>query len=215
MRMKLLCAAVAALLAAGGTARADVLALTPGFGGGSYGNPIGLNLGYAFQVTAPIMVTALAYFEDSDPDPMQGTHTVGIWANGGGAPVASASVSAADPVVDFAHNPVPEHFNYHAITPVLLSTGVTYVVSGTPFSTDTFFTADNFVMGAGILFVEGRYGTTAGGYAESVYSPVWAPLGGNFLYELAAAQVPAPGAAGLLAMAAAALFLRGRRRFAR
>lgn len=210
MKQWLAAATCAAALATGGGADAGVLALSP-LDSGGFGNPAGLNLGYAFQVTVPISVTALAYFEDSDPDPLQGTHTVGIWRDGNpGAALALASVSPADPVIDIPLSNGTQHFYYAAIAPVTLNPGDTYVVSGTPDSRDTFYEAPFFTLGAEIAFVQGRYGTTAGGYAET-NGGGHALLGGNFLYELASVTtVPEPSGALLLIAPLALLAARWR-----
>ena len=206
-------AACAVVLAASGSASANVLALSP-LASGGFGNPIGLNLGWSFQVTVPVKVTALAYFEDSDPDPLQGSHTVGIWADGDGAnPLAIASVDPGDTVIDIPLSNGTQHFYVQTIAGVVLTPGNTYVVSGTPNGADTIYQAPFFTLGAEILFVSDRYGSTPGGYAESGNGSVQAWLGGNFLYELAdVAAAPEPGTLALLLGPLAAIAWRRRAR---
>lgn len=189
---------------------ASTLALTPHATGGGYGNPAGYDWGYAFQVTTPISVSALAYYEDSDPAPLQSTHTVGIWIDGQpSTPLATATVHPGSSIITISGSP-NHYFYYTSITPVVLNTGTTYVVAGSPGSGDTMYVTPAFTSGAEIAYIEGRYGYGQGGYAGSAYS--YAAFGGNFLYEPASAPVPLPASLWLFVSGLVALTLRRRAR---
>ncbi|HEX3769131.1 MAG TPA: DUF4082 domain-containing protein, partial [Puia sp.] len=78
-----------------------------------------LTVGMRFQASVPGQITGVRFWQNAL---MSGIHTVALYANGGGAPLATATVN--DPIVTTS-NWRPVTFT----TPVTITPGVTYVVA--------------------------------------------------------------------------------------
>ena len=158
----------------------------------------------SFHVNTQINVTALATYKN-DGAVLQAGHLVSLWsATGDNTPLATATVTPADPAVTVPYSPHP-HFYYHRnITPLLLTPG-DYVVGGTPASEDFFFQSNGVLSAPAITFLEGRYGYVVDGRPEGNFT--LPAFGGNFLFTAADEDngpngVPAPSSVVLLVIGA-------------
>lgn len=188
-RVFLTVAACAAATAAS-PAFAEQLALeVPSWGAGGGGWAFaGAEYGYAFQVNAPVQVTALAcYTLDSR---RLGHHVVRLWRDGGEL-LATATVTLGSPVIGDGSG---SGFGYEPIEPLALDPGSTYVVGSSPVPEEFFYLTPAFYEGPEIQFIEGRYSEFPGDSYPALEYAGLAAFGGNLLYEpLAAAAVASTG----------------------
>jgi hypothetical protein len=89
-----------------------------------YSDDIPATLGYLFSVKSDFNVTSLGWFDDS-LNGFQDPHTIELFDASSHTMLSSLTLSAGtvDPLTGF--------FRYHAITPVMLTPGVTYLLAGT------------------------------------------------------------------------------------
>jgi len=118
----------------------------------------GYTVGWAFNVSVPVTVTSLGWFDDQDTLGLASDHPVGIFSAGGSL-LVSATVTTFDPLTVSTGSQPGFGFRYHAITPFTLESG-SYVIGGlSPLgTTDGFYDFGSAVTtAAGITYVEGRY----------------------------------------------------------
>jgi hypothetical protein len=100
----------------------DHLATPPGTGGAlnvGHDAPGALTVGMRFTASVPGTITGISFWQDPT---MSGSHTVGLFANGGGAPLATATL--VDPIVVAGNW---RTISFGAGVPILA--GVTYVAA--------------------------------------------------------------------------------------
>ena len=102
----------------------------------TFSNDIPATLGYVFSVKSGFEVTSLGWFDDClngfvDP------HTVELFDTSSGTLLTSLTLSAG--TVD----PLTGSFRYHAVTPVTLTPGVTYLLAGTTGNDDAYTENDD------------------------------------------------------------------------
>jgi hypothetical protein len=100
-------------------ASADTIALS--FTGGTPTVITGATLGWTFTLSAPVVVTSLGYFDDSN-DGLMATHPIAIWDSGGTLQVSGTVPSAGGGTLQ-------NGFRYVAVTPMLLLAG-NYTIGG-------------------------------------------------------------------------------------
>jgi hypothetical protein len=118
----------------------------------------GYTVGWAFNVSAPITVTSLGWFDDQDALGFAFDHAVGIFSAAGDL-LVSATVTTVDPLTASTGSQPGFGFRYHPITPFTLQPG-SYVIGGlNPLgTTDGFYDFGSGVTTAtGITYVEGRF----------------------------------------------------------
>lgn len=206
-RTALFAALACAVVGPAERARAQTLGSTFVAPGAALGRGYNYTLGYAFNVTAPVAVTSLAYYDDGR-DGLAFSHDVGLW-NASGQLLARATVPAgtAGALVDF--------FRLVQLgTPVTLDVGNGYVVGGfnpADGEVGTFYTVGR-TSPAGITFVDSRYvigtsladPTDVGGSGGGYY-------GGDFGIG-AVSAVPEPADVVLVAVGLAGTTIVARRR---
>ena len=173
--------------------------------------PESITIGYQFDVTTALNVTALGFFTNPNKGDktFADSHEVGLW-NAAGTLLASATVTDSSTLIGM--------FKWTSITPVTLLPGIGYQVAGfTPDPGDLWAYGDSF-NSPGADF-QGY--TEAPGIANALgwfsYAPVFSePLntyhkmygGGNIM----TAAVPEPAGYAVLAVGALGLLARRRRR---
>jgi len=118
----------------------------------------GYTVGWAFNVSVPVTVTSLGWFDDQDTLGLASDHPVGIFSAGGSL-LVSATVTTLDPLTVSTGSQPGFGFRYHAIAPFTLEPG-SYVIGGlSPLgTTDGFYDFGSAVTEAtGITYVEGRF----------------------------------------------------------
>ncbi len=162
-------------------------------------------IGWSFNVNAPIVVTALGYF-DANGDGLRNPHRVGIF-NSAGSLLVSTTVAAGltDPLVD--------NWRMASISPFALNPGLYVVASEQAASADPItVSATSITAGPNITVVD----PTLFNYGTGLIFPTRSGgtyLQANFLYESPMA-VPEPGTAAMfvtVAGVAAAQFIRRRK----
>jgi Domain of unknown function (DUF4082) len=113
--------AVALLLAAATTAHADPI-LTFNEATGSTGNNLNHTVGWQFNVTTPVTVTGLGWF-DAGGNGLAVGHTVGIWDPSGG-------LLASVMIPDGTGAPLDGQFRTVDVTPFDLPAGDGYIIGG-------------------------------------------------------------------------------------
>jgi hypothetical protein len=145
-------------------------------------------LGFEFQVNAPINVTQLGAFDDSQ-DGLNENHDVGIW-NSVGVLQVSATVAAG--TVD----PLTNQFRYVSVAPVTLGAGTYYIgalwVDGADYNTFPDGANSGFATAPQITFVSDSY-VAGGALADPTNLLAGGPayFGPNFQF-VASSAVPLP-----------------------
>ena len=96
---------------------------------GSSGTNQAQNVGWRFNILAPITVTGLGWY-DQNRDGLSNSHTVGIW-NSSGTLLTSVLVDAG------TTDPLVGEFRTHSVAPITLSAGTGYIVGGENFANST------------------------------------------------------------------------------
>ena len=140
-------ALVASVVLFGASARADFVALTvtpDPFN--TINDHVGYSLGYEFKMNSTETVTQLGYFDDGL---MTQSHAVGIYTTAGTL-LASTTVTTADALT--------ANFRYHAIAPLTLSAGQTYVIAGVSGVLDPYaFNPTALSTDPSVTFISGDY----------------------------------------------------------
>lgn len=166
-----------------------------------YGGSTGDAIGYFFQVTEAVMVDALGVWNDADG--LGATHDVGIWNVATGGLIASASVNNG--------GTLSNNFYYTAITPVMLSSGVNYVVAAVYTATDgdSYVSTPTTAQYDPMLIHQGAAHPSAGSLGFTMPTVQTAANRGRFGPNMNFAPVPEPGT--LAAVGVGLAFLLRRR----
>jgi hypothetical protein len=142
------------------------------------------NLGWQFNLLAPIDVTALGFYDDG-ANGLTESHAVGIFSSAGSL-IVSATVQPGDPLSDW--------WRFASISPVLLPAGEGYRIAAITGSENYTWGPAGFGTGPGVVFVTDRY-STSGALAFPTQSDggTTGYFGPNFLYDFHQYPDPGPG----------------------
>lgn len=162
-------------------------------------------LGWAFQVDAPITITALGLL-DLEQDGLLFDHEIGLWQEGDTNPLVTALIPSGDATSALGY------FRYVDTPEFTLDAGTVYLIGAyysgmlsNPFQRDYVNNIEegfSGVFGPGITFLGAR--TSSQGIAglaypdEDTYTADAPFLGPNFLYRAATPTAVPEGSAGLL-----------------
>ena len=205
---------LAGLFAVCGQAQAATVGLLNFTGGGLTSN-VDANLGWQFQVTAPITVSHLGYF-DREADGLIGSHQVGLWLNDGTL-LAQTTVQAgtASAIIGPTNDPGGSRegaFRYEPIAPVTLLPGTDYVIAGKiTAAADAPFFSTAATFDPQVQFINGRFGgSPTFGFPTALFSNTGGYFGPNFAGNVDAI-IPEPATASLGLLSVVGLMLRRRR----
>ena len=176
----------------------------------TYNNDIPATLGFVFSVKNDFQVTSLGWFDEC-LDGFQDPHTVQLFDDVSGTLLTSVTLSAG--TVD----PLTGSFRYHAVTPVTLTPGVTYLLAGTTGDDDPYTENDDvcdFSINPDFIVPEnaGRFDHNEPGfnYPDQHYSDYMVYAGPN-LEGVPVCDAPEPASLALLFAGCVGLFLLRRR----
>jgi hypothetical protein len=169
---------------------ADSLAINPTGPFQSY-NGSGEIDGFAFTATSDLTATSLGIFAGPSLTLPAGNFNVGLWTDSGTL-LASAIVTSADPSQD--------SFYFHPITPILLSTGQSYVVGAQMGGSVQTWFGGAYTMADGLDYVGSRWIASSSLVMPNSYDGVSSDpgyIGGNLLVGSA---TPEPSSTGLMVL---------------
>lgn len=198
--------ALTTLVAAPAMAQTNALTFVSGTNGNSGFNS---TRGFAFNVTAPILVTHLSIF-DSVHDGMETAHDIGMWDPLGNL-ISFGTVAAG------TANPLLGDFRIVDVPDFILPVGNGYVVGAqyVPTTVDVQrFEWDSATTVPGIEFVEGRIildVTSLTRPTDTDEQIARGLIGGSFVVGNASAAAPEPGTLAFLALPALGMIARRRK----
>jgi hypothetical protein len=146
-----------------------------------------MTVGWSFTANDNLSVTSLGLWDETPADPLSQTHQVGLWSSTGTL-LGSATIQA--------NSPLTGSFRYAAITPVALTSGLTYFLGSEvydPFSDRYTSSASSIVTAPEITFLGTARNDSAGGFSfPSITGSSNGRFGPNFQFQVISTSVPEP-----------------------
>ena len=144
-------------------------------------------IGWSFTANDNLSVTSLGLWDETPADPLGQSHRVGLWSSTGTL-VGSATIQT--------NSPLTGSFRYAAITPVALTSGLTYFLGSEvydPFSDRYTSGASSIVTAPEITFLGTARNDSAGGFSfPSNTGSDNGRFGPNFQFQVISTSVPEP-----------------------
>jgi hypothetical protein len=144
-------------------------------------------IGWSFTANDNLSVTSLGLWDETPADPLGQSHQVGLWSSTGTL-LGSATIQT--------NSPLTGSFRYAAITPVALTSGLTYFLGSEvyePFSDGYTTVASSIVTAPEITFLGTAVNNSAGGFSfPSNTGSGNGRFGPNFQFQVISTSVPEP-----------------------
>jgi hypothetical protein len=144
-------------------------------------------VGWSFTANDNLLVTSLGLWDETPADPLGQTHQVGLWSSTGTL-LGSVTIQT--------NSPLTGDFRYEAITPVTLTSGLTYFLGSEisdPFSDRYTTFASSIITAPEITFLNTARNDSDGGFSfPSITGSGNGRFGPNFQFQVVSTPVPEP-----------------------